>query len=65
MLNTKLSLFVIAALIAVIGMVSPIEIAVAQTEAIPDGEGEEGNHEGKTCPFKERKSASINTGLNV
>lgn len=65
MLNARLSIFVIAALVAVIGMISPIEMAVAQTESIPDGEGEEGNHEGKTCPFKERKSASINAELNI
>ncbi len=65
LLNARFSLFVIAALVAVIGMISPIEMAVAQTEVIPYGEGEEGNHEGKTCPFKERKSASINAELNI
>ena len=65
MLNARLSIFVIAALVVVIGMISPVEMAVAQTEIIPDGEGEGGNHEGKTCPFKDKKSASINARLNI
>lgn len=52
-------------MVAVISMIAPIEIAVAQTYAIPDGEGEDSNHEGKSCPFKERKSASVNAGLNI
>ena len=64
-MNAKLSMFMLVAIVALVGMISPIDMAVAQSEAVPDGEGEDGNHEGKTCPFKERKSSSINTGLNI
>lgn len=64
-MNAKLFLFVIVAMVSIIGMIAPIEMAVAQTDVMPDGEGKDGSHEGKSCPFKERKSASMNADLNI
>lgn len=46
-------------------MVEDFECALSDTSS--DGEGEYKNegHVGKSCPFKDKKSASINTGLNI
>lgn len=49
----------VIALAAVFAIASPLNVAVAQTtsDAIPDGEDEKGEYkDGKSCPFKERKS---------
>jgi len=46
-------------------MALPMDTALAQTTDVsPDGEGEYGEHEGKSCPFK-NKTASVNAGLNI
>jgi len=55
---------VVIAFAAVFALVSPFDTAVAQTsDAMPDGDGEreykDGEHEGKSCPNKEKKSQSI------
>jgi len=46
-------------LAAVFALVTPMDVAVAQTssDAVPDGDGEykDGEHEGKSCPSKEGK----------
>jgi len=46
-----------------------MDFAIAQTSNIsPDGEGEykDGERkEGKSCPFKDKKNASVNTDLNI
>lgn len=67
-MNSKIVLFTVLAVAAVFAMISPIDYAVAQTsDSMPDGEGEykDGEHEGKSCPNKERKNASTNTGLGI
>ena len=50
------------------GMVSPMDTAIAQeSESNPDGDKEykEGEHKGKSCPFKDKKTATTNTGSNI
>jgi len=66
-MDSKIAMFSILALAAIFAMALPMNTAVAQTTDIsPDGEGEykDGDHEGKSCPFK-NKTASVNTGLNI
>ena len=66
-MDSKIAMFSILALAAIFAMALPMDTAVAQTtEVSPDGEGEykDGDHEGKSCPFK-NKTASVNTGLNI
>ena len=66
-INSKIAMFSVLALAAIVAMLLPMDSAVAQTSDIsPDGEGEykDGDHEGKSCPFK-NKTASVNTGLNI
>jgi len=63
--KTTMTFALVMALAAVFAIASPLDVAVAQTasDAMPDGEkGEYGdgeNKEGKSCPNKEKKSASI------
>ncbi len=67
LVDSKTAMFSILALAAIFAMALPMDSAVAQTSDIsPDGEGEykDGDHEGKSCPFK-NKTASVNTGLNI
>jgi len=67
LMDSKIAMFSILALAAIFAMALPMDSAVAQTSDIsPDGEGEykDGDHEGKSCPFK-NKTASVNTGLNI
>jgi hypothetical protein len=50
--------FAVLALAAVFALVTPMDVAVAQTSnAVPDGDGEykDVEHEGKSCPSKEGK----------
>ena len=66
-MDSKTVVFSVLALTAIFAMTLPIDTAVAQTTDIsPDGEGEykDGDHEGKSCPFK-NKTASVDTGLNI
>ena len=67
LMDSKIAMFSILALAAIFAMALPMDSAVAQTSDVsPDGEGEykDGNHEGKSCPFK-NKTASVDTGLNI
>ncbi len=67
LMDSKIAMFSILALAAIFAMALPMDTAVAQTTDVsPDGEGEykDGDHEGKSCPFK-NKTASVNTGLNI
>ncbi len=67
-MNSKIAMFSVLALAAIFAMLLPMDSAVAQTSDIsPDGEGEykEGEHEGKSCPFKDKKKASVNADLNI
>ncbi len=66
-MDSKIAMFSILALAAIFAMALPMDTAVAQTyEISADGEGEykDGNHEGKSCPFK-NKTASVNIGSNI
>ena len=58
-MNKTTMAFVVLALAAVFALVTPMDVAVAQTSsnAVPDGDGEykDGEHEGKSCPSKEGK----------
>ena len=54
-----MALAAVVVLAAVFAIASPVDVAVAQTsDAMPDGEGQykDGEHEGKSCPNKERKA---------
>ena len=67
-MNSKIAMFSVLALAAIFAMLLPMDSAVAQTSDIsPDGEGEykDGEHEGKSCPFKDKKRASVNADLNI
>jgi hypothetical protein len=67
-MNSKIAMFSVLALAAIFAMLLPMDSAVAQTSEIsPDGEGEykDGEHEGKSCPFKDKKRASVNADLNI
>lgn len=62
-MNKTTIAFAVLALAAVFSLVTPMDVAVAQTSnTMPDGEGEEykdGEHkDGKSCPSKERKAQS-------
>lgn len=60
-------MFSILALAAIFAMALPMDTPVAQiTDVSLDGEGEykDGDHEGKSCPFK-NKTASVNACLNI
>ncbi len=64
-MDSKIAMFSILALAAIFAMALPIDSVVAQTSDVsPDGEGGDGEHEGKSCPFK-NKTASVNAGLNI
>ncbi len=64
-MDSKIAMFSILALAAIFAMALPIDSAVAQTSDVsPDGEGGDGEHEGKSCPFK-NKTASVDIGLNI
>ena len=67
-MNAKIAMFSILALAAIFAMLLPMDSAVAQTSDIsPDGEGKykDGEHEGKSCPFKDKKKASVNADFNI
>lgn len=60
------ALFTVLAFAAIFAMITPIDIAVAQSSnAMPDGEYKDGDHEGKSCPSKDKKSASVDVGMNI
>ena len=67
-MNSTIAMFSVLALAAIFAMLLPMDSAVAQTSDVsPDGEGEykDGDHEGKSCPFKDKKRASVNADLNI
>jgi len=66
-MDSKTVMFSVLALAAIFAMALPMDSAVAQTSDVSlDGEGEykDGDHEGKSCPFK-NKTASVNVDLNI
>ncbi|MDH3204088.1 MAG: hypothetical protein OEL81_05375 [Nitrosopumilus sp.] len=61
-MNKTTMAFAVFALTAMFALVTPMDVAVAQTSnVIPDGDGEykDGEHEGKSCPSKEGKMQNI------
>ena len=67
-MSSKIAFFSLLVLVALFVMATPLEFASAQTSnATPDGEGEyrDGDKEGKSCPSKEKKSASVNSSSNI
>ncbi len=61
-MDSKIVMFSILALAAVFAMAFPLDSVYAQTsDIVPDGE--DGEHEGKSCPFK-NKTASVNPDFN-
>ena len=59
------ALFAVLAFAAIFAMVTPMDVAVAQPSAMSDGEYKDGDHDGKSCPSKEKKTASVDVGLNI
>ena len=58
-MNKTTMAFAVLALAAVFSLVTPMDVAVAQTsDTMPDGDDgdyKDGEHEGKSCPSKEGK----------
>ncbi|MCH7966916.1 MAG: hypothetical protein IIB02_05800 [Thaumarchaeota archaeon] len=66
-MDSKTVMFSVLVLAAIFAMALPMDTAVAQTTDVsPDSEGEykDGDHDGKSCPFK-NKTASVDIGLNI
>ena len=63
-MNSQIPLFAILAFAAIFALATPMDYAMAESVPTPDGEGGEGEYEGKSCPSKERKTASFSTGFN-
>jgi len=62
-MDSKIAMFSILALAAIFAMALPMDSVYAQTsDIIPDGE--DGEHEGKSCPSK-NKTTSVSIGLNI
>jgi len=60
------ALFAVLAFAAIFAMTAPMDVAVAQSSsAMPDGDYRDGDHDGKSCPSKEKKTASADVGLNI
>jgi hypothetical protein len=67
-MNSKIAIFSVLALAVIFAMTIPMDTAVAQSSDVStDGEGEykDGEHEDKSCPFKDKKNASVNADLNI
>ena len=59
-MNKTITVFAVLTLAAVFSLVTPMDVAVAQTsDAMPDGEYKDGEHEGKSCPNKEKKMQNV------
>ncbi len=62
-MDSKIAMFSILALAAIFSMALPMDSVYAETtDILPVGQ--DGEHEGKSCPFK-NKVASVNFGLNI
>ena len=64
-MNSQVALFAMLAFAAIFSLATPMDYAIAESVPMPDGEGGEGEYEGKSCPSKEKKSASFNTSFNI
>lgn len=54
-MNKTTIAFAVLALAAVFALVTPMDVAVAQMDVMPDGDGEYKDGEVKSCPNKEKK----------
>lgn len=61
--DSKIAMFSILAMAAIFAMALPMDSVYAQTSDIST-DGEDGEHEGKSCPSK-NKTSSVNSGLNI
>ncbi|AJW70292.1 hypothetical protein [Nitrosopumilus adriaticus] len=66
-MDSKIAMFSIFTLTVILTMGLTVDTAVAQTSASVDGgeEYKDGSHEGKSCPSKDKKTASVDVGLNI
>lgn len=62
-MDSKIAMFSILALAAIFAMALPLDSVYAQTSDIIL-DGEDGEHEGKSCPSKNKKT-SVDIGLNI
>lgn len=62
-MDKKIAMFAVLMFAAVFSIMT-VDFASAQTsDIVPDGEGKYGDGEGKSCPSKEKKEASIEQPL--
>lgn len=60
------ALFAVLTFATIFAMTAPMDVAVAQSSsAMPDDDYKDGDHDGKSCPSKEKKTASSDVGLNI
>ena len=67
-MDSKIVMFSVLVLAAIFAMALPMDTAVAQTSDVSadsESENKDGEYKGKSCPFKDKKSASVNAGLNI
>lgn len=62
-MDSKVVMFSILAMSAIFAIALPMDSVYAQTSDIST-DGEDGEHEGKSCPSK-NKTSSVNSGLNM
>ena len=65
-MKTNVALFAILAFAAIFS-ITTVDFATAQTYNAMSADGDENNdgkHEGKSCPFKDKKTTSSNAELN-
>lgn len=62
-MDSKVVIFSILAMAAIFAIALPMDSVYAQISDIST-DGEDGEHEGKSCPFK-NKTSSVNSGLNI
>ena len=68
LMDSKIVIFSILVLAAIFTMMLPIDSVIAQTSNMStdkDSEHKDGNREGKSCPFKDKKNASVDASLNI
>ena len=63
-MDSKIVMFSVLVLAAIFAMALPMDTAFADVS--PDGEGEyeDGNNE-RSCPFQDKKRATVNPGLII
>lgn len=65
-MDSKIAMFAVLSFVALFAMITPMDFAVAESsDAMSDGEEHDGEYKGKSCPSKDKKSASTNTSSNL